>query len=279
MVGVMSYAGAGESPLDYLPCRYGKSRLMFRGPRRDLGAPYVAVFGGTETYGKFIPEPYPALVESQTGLRMVNLGCVNAGPDVYLNDPVVMDIAAKARATVIQLPGAHNLTNRFYAVHPRRNDRFLRAAPLLQTIFREVDFTEFHFTRHMLQTLYAVSPDKFAVLADELRSAWVARLRTLLARLPTRTVLLWMADHAPQPANAAVNLAQEPFLINAAMIDALRPACAAVVQVVTSPQARAQGVAGMAFGPLDAPAAQGLPGPALHAEVAAALAPVLQAFA
>ncbi len=35
--------------------------------------------------------------------------------------------------------GAQNLSNRFYAVHPRRNDRFLRASTLMKTIFREVD--------------------------------------------------------------------------------------------------------------------------------------------
>ncbi len=180
----MAYAYPGDGALDYFPCRYGKSKLLFRGPRRDLAKPYVAVLGGTETYGKFVPVPYPALVEQQTGLRMVNLGCINAGPDVYVNEPVVLDIASKAQVTVVQIVGAQNLSNRFYAVHPRRNDRFLRASSLLCTIFREVDFTEFHFTRHMLQTLQAVSPEKFEVVAEELRAAWVARMIGLLNMIP-----------------------------------------------------------------------------------------------
>ena len=47
----MTYDAAGPAPLDYLPCRYGTSKLMFRGPRRRLEAPYIAFLGGPETYG------------------------------------------------------------------------------------------------------------------------------------------------------------------------------------------------------------------------------------
>ena len=57
----MAYEYAGEAALDYFPCRYGQSKLLFRGPRRRLEGAYVAAIGGTETYGKFVPDPYPAL--------------------------------------------------------------------------------------------------------------------------------------------------------------------------------------------------------------------------
>ncbi|MGB3314802.1 MAG: DUF6473 family protein, partial [Albidovulum sp.] len=59
----MAYEYAGESALDYLPCRYGQSKLLFRGPRRKLDGAYAAVLGGTETYGKFVAEPFPNIVE------------------------------------------------------------------------------------------------------------------------------------------------------------------------------------------------------------------------
>jgi hypothetical protein len=35
--------GAG---LTYAPCRYGMSRILFRGPKRRLDTPYVAFVGG-----------------------------------------------------------------------------------------------------------------------------------------------------------------------------------------------------------------------------------------
>jgi len=271
----MAYAFPGAGALDYFPCRYGTSRLLFRGPRRSLDRPYVAVLGGTETYGKYVPRPYPALIEAQTGLRVVNLGCVNAGLDVYLNESAVTEVAAGAEVVVVQLVGAQNLTNRFYAVHPRRNDRFLGATPLLRSIFREVDFTEFNFTKHMLMSLHSVSPDRFETVAEDLRAAWVNRMQQLLKRLPTRIVLLWLASHRPPAARAQVPLTDDPLLVNADMVAAIRPYASAYAEVVGSPAARAQGMAGMAYGPLDAPAAAGLPGPAVHEEVAAALAPVV----
>jgi hypothetical protein len=270
----MAYAHQGAGALDYFPCRYGTSRLRFRGPCRDLTGPYVAVLGGTETYGKFVPRPYPALVEEATGLRMVNLGCTNAGPDVFLNDPTVLEIAARARLAVVQILGAQNLTNRFYTVHPRRNDRFLAAALLLRQMFPEVDFTEFHFTRHMLRALRAASPDRFEVVAEELRAAWVARMGDLLGRLRGRAVLLWMGAEAAPPAGQG-GLEHDPILVDADMIAAVRGRAIACVEVVASPQARARGVEGLAFAPLERPAAMVVPGPAVHAEVAAALAPRL----
>jgi hypothetical protein len=63
--------------------------------------------------------------------------------------------------TVVQVLAVQNLSNPYYTVHPRRNDRFLRASARLQNLYQDVDFTEFHFTRHMLQTLQMVSAPRF----------------------------------------------------------------------------------------------------------------------
>lgn len=275
LVGVMAYAYPGDGSLDYYPCRYGKSRLMFRGPRRDLELPYVVALGGSETYGKFVPEPFANLIEATTGVRMVNLGCMNAGLDVYLKDPGILNVAGRARTVVVQVMGAQNLTNRFYAVHPRRNDRFLHASPLLRTIFREVDFTEFNFTRHMLQTLQAVSADKFEVLAEELRAAWVARMKALLAALPCKSVILWAADTPPPDPGRRADLIRDPLMVDAEMVAAVRPHATEYVEVVFSAAAQERRLEGMAFAEMDVSAARGLPGPAGHREIADALGPEL----
>ncbi|WP_101341936.1 DUF6473 family protein [Cereibacter azotoformans] len=270
----MAFAYQGEGALDYFPCRYGASKLLFRGPRRSLEGSFCAVLGGTETYGKFVPRPFPDLLEEATGLRMVNLGCMNAGIDVFLNDPTVVQIASRSSLAIVQVVGAANLTNRLYAVHPRRNDRFLSASAVLQAMYREVDFADFSFTRHMMQTLHAVSPGKFEQVAAELRAAWVARMHTLLGRITAPTLLLWIANHAPphgQPLTPDVS----PLLIDADMIAAVRPHATHYLEVVTTPEAGAAGTAGMRFPPLDAAVAAEVPGLAVHAEVAAALAPVL----
>ncbi len=248
---------------------------MFRGPRRDLDLPYVVTLGGSETYGKFVPEPFSNLVEARTGLRMVNLGCMNAGLDVYLKDPGIMGVAGGARIAVVQVMGAQNLTNRFYSVHPRRNDRFLHASPLLAAMFHEVDFTEFNFTRHMLQTLQSVSADRFEVLAEDLRAAWVTRMKVLLEKLPCKSVLLWAADTAPPGPGRRADLVLDPLMVDGEMVAALRPFATDYVEVVFSDAARRRRLEGMAFDQMQEPAARGLPGPAGHREIAEALGPVL----
>lgn len=271
----MAYVFPGEGSLDYFPCRYGSSRILFRGPRRDIDRAYVAVLGGTETYGKFVPLPFPDLLEQELGLPVANLGCMNAGPDVFLNEAAVTQIAAQASVTVVQILGAQNLSNRYYAVHPRRNDRFLGATPLLRTIFPRVDFTEFNFTRHMLMSVQTASADKFEVVAEELRAAWVTRMKLLLSRLGRRVILLWVSDQAPPSPTRRVDLTRNPLLIDSEMIQAIRAPVAGYVEAVYSAAALSQGVEGMAFAPMEAPAAAGLPGPAAHREVADLLIPAI----
>jgi hypothetical protein len=92
----MTYDALGVGALDYLPCRYRRSKLLFRGPRRRLERDYVAFIGGTETYGKFIEHPFPDLIEQATGLACANFGFPNAGEDVFAYDPFVPCAAAAA---------------------------------------------------------------------------------------------------------------------------------------------------------------------------------------
>ena len=99
--------------LSYSPCRYGASRMLFRGPRRRLDRPYIAFVGGTETYGKYIEKPFPVLVEKAMRQTCVNFGCVNGGIDVIENDPTVMENCNEAELNVVQEMGASNLSNRF----------------------------------------------------------------------------------------------------------------------------------------------------------------------
>lgn len=271
----MAFAFPGAGALDYFPCQYDGSRLLFRGPARSLDRPFVAVLGATESYGKYVERPYSDLVQDRLGLSVVNLACVNAGVDVYLSEEPVTRIAARAEVAVVQVMGAQNISNRYYAVHPRRNDRFLGATPLLRSIYGNVDFTEFAFTRHMLGVLHASSAERFAIVAAELRQAWLSRMRLLINRLPPQRVLLWMADRPPAQ-GPTLNLSQDPLLVDARMVDELRPQFTAYVEVTPSAEARAEGDAGHLCGEMERLAARSLPGQRFHREVADRLAGVLE---
>lgn len=267
----MAYAYPGEGSLDYFPCHYGTSKLLFRGPKKCLIKPYFAAIGGTETYGKFVPAPFASLLEQEAGRTVVNLGWMNAGPDVFLNDLEVLDIACGADLTIVQVLAAQNLSNPYYTVHPRRNDRFLRASLRLQNLYREVDFTEFHFTRHMLQTLHQTSPHRFVEVAVALQATWVDRMSHLLRAIRGPRLLLWMGNEAPPQPRAGADPYTNPVMVNAAMIEKVRGQATAYLEVISSSAALCESVESKAFSPLERPAAQGVPGPLAHQEVAAAL--------
>jgi len=270
----MKHDTLAEAGLSYFPYRYGSSRLFFRGPRRPLEGRYLAFVGGTETYGRFVERPFSALVEEMTELPCVNLGQVNASVDAFMNEPAVDAVCHDAALNVVQVMGAHNMSNRFYTVHKRRNDRFLRASSVLRAIYPEVDFAEFCFTRHMLGTLLARSPERFAIVRQELQAAWLARMTLFLGEIGPRSLLLWFSDSLPSdiPWEERENpLSIEPLFVTRSMLDSLRPRVRGVVMVQPSARARATGTQGMVFSPLHAPAAANVPNPAAHHEAAEAL--------
>jgi hypothetical protein len=272
----MAYAFPSAGALDYATCTYGASRLLFRGPKRDTEGAFVAILGGSECYGRCVKYPFPDLVEKELGLPVANFGLQNAGPDVFLNDPYVLAKAAQAAVAVVQLFGAQNISNRYYTVHPRRNDRFLAASPALRALYPNLDFTEFHFTRHLLLALQHASPSEFAKVAQGLQEDWGQHMRSLLAQIGGKPLLLWVADALPPPRKDVVDLFVNPMLIDAEMIAGLGPYAGHIVYAVPSPEARAMGLDGMVFDSTELPIAANLPGPYVHRELCNALLPHIE---
>lgn len=260
---------------DYEVYRFGRTKRAMRGPRPDFDAPYMAFIGGTEIFGRFVMRPFTAQLAEATGLGAANFGAVNGGVDLFLSDPEVLSACAAARFCVLGVMGAHNLSNRFYAVHPRRNDRFVRASTTLKTIYPDVDFSEIHFTRHLLTTLRATDDVRFAAVVEELRSAWVARMKTLCDLAGGRIVLLWAAEGPPPGSDSwreqQFGLGPDPVLVDREMLAELDAHVLHRIEVVTSRAARATGTDGMLFAPHEERAASCTPGPLAHREIATAL--------
>jgi Domain of unknown function (DUF6473) len=272
----MMHLDAGAGALDYFPCRYGASKAVFRGPARDLTVPYVAVLGGSASFGKYVATPYADLLERALGRPVANLAALNAGPDLYLADPATLEIATGATVAILQITGAEALSNPLYSVHARRNDRFLTASPALRALYPEVDFTEVHFTRHLLMVLRRTDGLRFRQVLTVLKENWLVRMRQLLAHMPRRQILLWLSD-APAPALALdLDPGFGPLLIDRGMLAALEAEGGHLVEVVPSESAKAEGPAGMLFPEIEALQARCLPGQTAHAEIAQHLTPTVR---
>lgn len=278
----MTYADAPCGALDYMPWRYGNSKLVFRGPRRRLEGNYALFMGGTETYGKFIADPFPSIVERGTGVRCVNFGWPNAGVDAFAIDRDILCAASQATVNIVQITGAQNVTNPFYSVHPRRNDRFVAASAALQRLYPEVDFMEFHFTRHMLGRLWQVSPRRYAQVREAARHAWVQKMRGMMQKIGIKTILLWVSGRAMNQSvyeGGQGDLNSDPVFVTAQMVALLRPYVVRVVEATVSADALSKGTEGMIFNALEAPAAAEMLGPHAHREVADALIPSVASMA
>ncbi|WP_264212150.1 DUF6473 family protein [Leisingera thetidis] len=264
----MSYELKSAGALSGESCRYGQSRLLVRGPQRSLDAPYVAFLGGTEVYGRFVEFPFVDSLQNQLGMDCINLGSVNAGLDSFVQDETLIRIARQAHVSVLQMLGAQNISNPYYRVHPRRNDRFLQAHPALKTLYPEVDFTEFHFNKHLLCTLREISGQRFEKVREQLQRSWVERMSRLIEELDGRVLLLWLRYQL----DAGAGFPDEPVLVDRTMAEALRPKVQGVLEIKASSAAAAKDIAGMIFGQMELPAARHMIGPKEHLRIAAALA-------
>ncbi|MCF2905723.1 DUF6473 family protein [Octadecabacter sp. CECT 8868] len=238
------------------PCHYGLSKLPFRGPMRPTDGRFVAFLGGSETFAKYIRTPYPDKVETEIGEVCINLGFQSAGPDVFLNDTAVQSLCHDAVATIIQVLNAANISNSFYKVHPRRNDRFVGPTDKLKLLFPEVDFTEIAFTGHLIARLRAEDEKRFELVKEHLQRTWIRRMKTLIGRSSGAVVLLWLHQKDT-----------EGSLVTKKMVAALRDYISQIVVVTVEDD----GHDGKCYAPLDALSAKEAMGPKTHAAVAKAL--------
>jgi hypothetical protein len=264
----MAYERLGGESLDYFPCHYGNSKLLFRGPRRKLAGAFHVVLGGTETYGKFIEDPYPIMLENLGGQKVINLGCPNAGLGAFESDETVVEICNRAVTTIFEVPGVQYMTNQYYRVHPRRNDRFVDATELLRRLFDEVDFTEFHFVGHMFNRLAEVSRRRFNLMIDGLQKEWVWRMQVFLSRLESKVVLLWLSSRDPGNHCASADISTAPSFVSQPMLDELANSYRALVKIVVNRDEIQAGFDRMIMEPYQQQAGRQLLGPVAHQRAA-----------
>mgnify|MGYP003564171922 CR=1 FL=1 len=272
----MSFETRGAIAPDHPTVSYPGSSLRFRAPAGDPTHAHVLCLGGTETFGRYVDDPYPAQLANRITAPVINMGVAGAGLDVLLSDGAIVNARASASAIVLQIQGAQALSNRLYTVHPRRNDRFVRASDVLRTIYWDVDFTEFHFIRHMLDHLEALSPDRFDIVRNELRVAWMARMKHILCKAKVPVHLLWLSCRAPRNEDPQDTLCDEPMFVTSDMLDAASKLAASLSVVVTRPEMSRPERGDPPALSRDVAAARLLPGAKAHMQAAEKLARILE---
>ncbi len=261
-----------DRQLNYCPCRYGGSKLLFRGPKKDLSDDYIAFLGGTETYGKFVEVPFADIIGSRFNVSAVNLGCVNAGLDIFSNDQTVLNICSQAQATVLQVPSTHSISNRYYKVHPRRNDRFLEATPLLRSLFPKFNAHAYDFIKDMLAALKDESEHKFELIQQELQECWVAHMISLSEQISGKVFLLWIAPHCIDDELASRDVMAEPMFVERKMIEEVRGYFTDLIEISATRDEIELGKEMLVVPDYELIAAREILGPVVHSRAAVSIA-------
>jgi hypothetical protein len=103
--------------------------IFFEGQQRLCQRLMSPFWADLLVLGKRSKKTYTEGIETLTGMAGVNLAIPQSGPDAYLADESILNIARGAVACVIELGGVQNCSNAFYKTHPRRNDRFIAPTP------------------------------------------------------------------------------------------------------------------------------------------------------
>ena len=184
----------------------------------------------------------------------------------------------------MQVMSARELSNRMYSVRPRRNQRLHAVSDLLMGIYPDIDFSRFSFVRLMLANLMKDDPVRFRLVENEMRNAWMARTRSLLSMIETKTVLVWFSGRRPEDADPdpeEPEFDKYPSFVDREMIDAVASAADAYVEVVSSeglPIDLTRDGEPVLFRPSGMPIETNMryPSPEMHSAVAAELGPVIQ---
>jgi hypothetical protein len=268
-VDEMSFLSADSNAFYNELCRYGRSPQLCRGPKRVPDRPYIALLGGSETFGKFVERPFAQILEDFSGETCVNLGCGDLGLDALLADDDLLEAAREAEHVVVQILSAAHLTNPYYRVHPRRNDRLVEPSQALRRLFPEVDFTRYHFARHLLAELQGISAERFGQVAEAAQLVWSRKMAALLERLDSQTTLLWLRYDTPAAKTGRIG--PNALLVTRAMVDELRPLAGRVVDIRVRPSGQEGHPRPMGVSMFPAPAVAQMIGQASHFEIAETL--------
>lgn len=264
--------------IDYRIYRFGRSKQAFRGPPPDLGHPYVAVLGGTESYGKYVLRPYPAQLGDELPVGVANWATADAGPTFFLRDPVLLEACCHAEVTVVAVTHAFHNSNRYYSVFPRRNGQVMAVSEQLKALYPGIDFEEFHFVRPMLRRLWRHDAEAFDVIEREIQSAWVGRMGALMSAIESPKVLVWLSDQSPDDTKPfqGRHRGVGPAMVTRAMVDAVAAHAMAYVECVVPPGEADADRLTRVFSEEERRSALMYPSEDMHAEMAEVLYPVVK---
>jgi hypothetical protein len=230
------YQESDRAIVDYqyanLPGTDANVQSLVRGPvPTDLSADFIACIGGAHTLGRFVQSPYPALLQKQMGIPVLNLGHGGGKPEFYLQSKGFIEVINKAKCVVIQVMSARGSPNRFLKPTSHAHNMMKLAEGIVSD--KNPLFVDAAYRKLLQQR----EPQAVREAINETRAHWLAEMGDLLDRISIQKVLFWFSVRTPAYVegfdSAHTLLGDYPHLVNEAMIDALKFKVHEYVECVT----------------------------------------------
>jgi hypothetical protein len=226
----LGYQHEDALAIDYQLWRLPGTGLDCRGPGfAELPERFFVAVGAAQTFGRFVPRPYCAIVADRIGLPGVNLGFSGAGPSFFTRNPALLGVINRAEFAIVQFLSGRSVSNSRFGV--QINQGLVRprdAAPDAAALFAEDAYRRF---------LQEETVEEAVRLRTEARVAYVAEMNALLDSIRVPVVLMYWSTREPDYADGIESIGsywgEFPHFVNAAVVSRIKDRADRYVEAVT----------------------------------------------
>ena len=159
----------------------------FRGPPVNTSAPYLAFIGAAQTFGRFVPTPFPRELGTRLGIPVLNLAVGGAGPRHYLAQNY-LELINGAETVVVQIMSGRSASNSLFD-NSGSGGMIGRVRGEQSAIPAEEFFSRLQKT---------CSKSRVREIVDETRHDYVLSFVQLLRKIVAPKILFWFSTRTPQ---------------------------------------------------------------------------------
>jgi Domain of unknown function (DUF6473) len=191
---------------------------------------YAVCLGAAQTFGCFCDEPYPALLQRQLGIPMLNLGFPGPGPRFFTRKPGLMRLVNQARFAIVQALSGRSVECSYFACPLDRGSLIPRALigtrPPIDALTAWKQLIEEKGSELAFQQL------------AETRANWIAQSRELLDSITVPKVLFYFSTRMPRYRARTDSILEFmndfPQFVTDVMLEAIKPAADGYVEAISS---------------------------------------------
>lgn len=203
-------------------------KMPLRGPAPDelRKGEYIVCVGAAQTFGCYVEEPYPYLLQKELNIPVLNLGVSGAGPSFFKDREAWLKLMNNAKFAIVQVMSGRSASNSMFKSQGRA------------MLTRVSDQREIASGFAWEEIIKNSSSEQIDFLVQETRKNWEHDMNTLLNKIEVPKILLWFSKRKPnylEEHNDVYKLLGEfPQLVNDAMLESVKPSADYYVEAISS---------------------------------------------